>query len=99
ALHRDGSEPGQPKILEIGPKLFGDFLGIIQEWGAETLDLDGGRDVIIERTGKGLSTKYSIQIAAKSEPVPAAVMKQVKNLDEYVAQESDEQKVRAIANV
>ena len=99
ALHVDGDNPSEPQILEVAPGVFGEILNIISEWGADVLELDGGKDIIIERVGKGKLTKYSVQIAAKSQPVPAEVMKKVVNLDEYVAQESAEQAARAIANL
>lgn len=99
ALHVDGDTPNDPQILEVAPGVFGEILNIISEWGADVLDLKGGKDIIIERTGKGKTTKYSVQIAAKSADVPAEVMKKVANLDEYVAQESEEQAKRALANL
>ncbi|WP_374335309.1 hypothetical protein [Methyloversatilis sp.] len=99
ALHLDGATPDVPQILELSPTTFSQFLAIVQEWGSEVLDLTEGKDVIIEKTGKGLETKYSIQIAAKSKPVDSSVMTKVANLDDYVAQESEEQQRRAISNL
>jgi len=98
-LHIDGPTPDVPQILELSPTTFNQFLAIIQEWGGEVLDLENGKDIVIEKSGKGLETKYGIQIAAKSKPVPKEVMSKVANLDEYVAQESEEQQRRAIANL
>lgn len=99
ALHVDGDKPTEVQILELSPNTFAEFLNIVQEWGAEVLDLDGGKDIIIERTGKFLQTKYSLQVAAKSVVVPADTLKKLHNLDEYVAQESEEQAKRALANL
>lgn len=99
ALQISGDTPGDPVILELAPSTFNEILGILQEWGADVLDLQNGKDIIIERNGKGKLTKYAVQIASKSEPVPADVMKRVANLDEYVAQESAEQAARALANL
>lgn len=99
ALHVDGPNPTEPVILELAPTVFEGILNIIMEWGEETLSLDAGKDVIIERSGKGKNTKYSVQIAAKSAPVDPAVMKKITNLDEYVAQESEEQAARALTNL
>lgn len=99
ALQVDGATPNEPAILELSPNTFAEFLNIVTEWGVEVLDLVGGKDIIIERTGKGLQTKYSVQVAAKSADVSADVMKKVVNLDEYVAQESAEQAQRALANL
>lgn len=98
-LHIDGETPEEPQILECAPTVFNEICGIIQEWGADVIDLEKGKDVIIERSGKGLQTKYSVQVAAKSKAVNPSVMKKVANLDEYVAQESEEQSRRALANL
>jgi hypothetical protein len=100
ALVLDGPTPDTPQILELSPTTFNQFLAIMQEWGAEeVMDLATGKDIIIEKTGKGLDTKYTLQIAAKSKPVDPAIMTKVANLDEYVAQESDEQQRRAITSL
>lgn len=89
----------EPAVLALSPKTFDEFLKIIDEWGESVLSLDKGMDIVIERTGKGLQTKYSVTPGAKSEPVDPAVMKKITNLDEFVAQESEEQAKRALANL
>jgi len=99
ALQVDGPTPNDPVILELSPNTFAEYLNIVSEWGVEVLDLKGGMDIIIERTGKGLQTKYSVQPASKSQDVDPGVMKRIVNLDEYVAQESEEQSRRALANL
>lgn len=97
-LELDGDTPNDPQILELAPSAFADVLNIFTEWG-DISDLDEGKDIIIERSGKGIGTRYSVQIAAKSKTVAMDVWKKVANLDEYVAQESEEQAARAISNV
>lgn len=98
ALRVDGENPNEPQILEIPPSVFEGMINIINEWGVEVLDLENGKDFVIERSGKGKNTKYSVQIGAKSSSVDPAVMKKVQNLDEYVAQESEEAAQRALTN-
>ncbi|MGV2866421.1 hypothetical protein [Achromobacter sp. AGC39] len=101
ALHLDGPNPTTPVILEISPRLYDSFLNLTMEWGEEVLSLDAGSDVVIERTGKGLDTKYSITPlpASKSTKVDPSIMTKLNNLDDYVKQESEEQEKRALANV
>lgn len=100
ALHIDSDKPGDPHILELSPNTFAAVLSVIEEWGDKVLSLGAdGMDIIIERTGKGLQTKYSVQIAAKSNAAPADVMKRITDLDEYVKQESLEQEQRALTNL
>jgi hypothetical protein len=97
-LEVDGENPNEPGILELAPTAFNEVLNIFAEWGDIT-DLADGKDIIVERSGKGIGTRYSVQIASKSKPVSLDVWKKVANLDEYVAQESEEQAARAISNV
>ena len=101
ALHTNGPNPGEPVILELAPGTFADFVNILNEWGGEMLDLSKGRDIIIERTGKGKQTKYSVTVAGKETAVPNAteVMKKATDLDKYVRQESEEGMRRALTNV
>ncbi|WP_323016359.1 hypothetical protein [Castellaniella sp.] len=95
-----GADKPTAEILELSPGTFAQVLGIISEWGVdEMLTLEGGRVVMIERTGKGLQTKYVAQAGAKKADVAEAIFKQATNLDEYVKQESAEQERRAIANL
>lgn len=98
AIRTDGETPGEPVILEVPPSVFEGIINIIGEWGTEVIDLTKGKDFVIERSGKNISTKYSVQIASKGKPLDPSVMKQVANLDEYVAQESEEQAIRALTN-
>jgi hypothetical protein len=97
-LEVDGENPNDPGILELAPTAFNEVLNIFAEWGDIT-DLAEGKDIIVERSGKGIGTRYSVQIASKSKPVTTDTWKKVANLDEYVAQESEEQAARAITNV
>lgn len=99
ALHVNGENPSEPVILEVAPTVFEAIIGLIQEWGAEVIDLERGMDIIIERNGKGKLTKYAVQIASKSAKVDPAIMKKITNLDEYVAQESEENATRALTNL
>ena len=99
ALAIDSPNPTDPVILEVAPTVFVAILGIIEEWGIEALSLDKGNDIIIERSGKGLLTKYTVQVAAKSAAVDPSVMKRVTNLDEYVAQENTDAANRALTNL
>lgn len=98
AVQVDGANPTDPVILEIGPTVFESIINIVSEWGADVLDLAKGRDITIERSGKGIGTKYSVQVSPKMTPLDAGIMAKVVNLDEYVAQENEEQALRALTN-
>lgn len=97
-LHLDGPTPTEVQILELAPTAFKSVVDIALEWeeASESIfDEAKGKDILITRTGAGKLTKYSVQVAAKAHPLPAGVMARLHNLDEYVNQESSEQKLRA----
>lgn len=102
AVHLDGTTPNDVQVTDFPPTAFEQVLNIIQEWldaGDSPLDVTKGKDFIITRTGKGIGTKYSVQVAAKTTKLPADILKKLHNLDEYVAQESAEQAARALNSV
>ena len=104
ALNRSaGSEtPNVPVILELSPTTFEKIMELWEMWQAEGIDitaLDSGMDIIINRSGKGLLTKYDVQAAPKSATVNASILKDIHNLDDYVAQESDSERVKALTAV
>lgn len=103
AVQTDGASK-EVVILELSPTAFAQVITVMQEWGDITKLDDGqpsatGRDITIERTGKGLNTKYVVQAGNKATPLPSDVMKKVTNLDAYVAQESDSGKLKALTGI
>lgn len=104
ALHLDGPNPGEVQILEWAPTAFKQFVDIATEWEEAGESVFGsektsGKDILISRTGTGLLTKYAVQVAAKSQPLPAGILSKLHDLDEYVNQESSEQQMRALNSV
>lgn len=98
-LALDGDTPTEPQVLEVSPTVFTAILGLFEEWGEELIDPENGKDIVVTREGSGLSTKYTVQVAAKSQPVPPAALKKIANLDDFVAQESEEVARRALGAV
>ncbi len=94
----DAEKATVPQVLALSPTTFEKVLGMISEYGDIT-DLNDGVDIIIERTGSGMSTRYGVMPAAKSQPVPASVMEQAIDLEEYVAQESEADLRKAINSI
>ena len=91
----DGDKPNEPVIYEVAPTVFGAIVDLIEEWGIEAFK----REIVIERSGKGLSTKYTAQISPKTVEVAPATLGKIHNLAEYVKQESEEQQRRAIGAI
>lgn len=94
-LDLDGDNPNTPVIYEVKRSVFGQLVDLIDEWGAEAFK----REIVINREGKGLNTKYTAQISPKSYDVSPATIAKIHNLDDYVKQESEEQERRALTAV
>lgn len=97
-LHLTGPEPKKVQIMEVGQGVFEDICNLIGEYGDIT-DLENGIDVKIKREGSGLDTSYSVLPAAKSQTVDKAVLKDLQNLDQFVAQENPAGQNKALAAV
>ncbi len=53
-----------PKILEVGTKVFKGILGYYtdaDEYG-NIMELDGGRDIVVTKSGKGMNTDYEVSL-------------------------------------
>lgn len=98
-LHRDGKEPNKPAVYALPASVYEDMFKIIEQYwqdGINALDLDEGVDFIIERTGAGVGTRYSVMPAPKSTAVPKSVTEALVDLDEYVKQESEQELQKAL---
>ncbi|WP_342234561.1 hypothetical protein [Inquilinus sp. OTU3971] len=94
-LDGDASEKEAPSIYQLTPTTFDQVLAVMDEYGDIT-DPKEGTDLVIEKSGKGLNTEYKVMAAAKSQPVPAAALGRLHNLDDFVKAEmtSKEQKAK-----
>lgn len=102
ALHIDGATPTVSEVFEFPPTVFEQFIGLMQLYlleGVNILSLQDGFDISVERTGKGLNTKYTVAAAPKSTAISVDVLTKLTDLDKYVAQENDSNKARAISEV
>ena len=94
-VRSDTEKATTPQVLSLSPTTFDKVLGLINEYGDIT-DLKEGIDLIIERTGSGLSTRYEVMPAAKSQPVAPSILEQAIDLEEFVQQESEGELRKAI---
>lgn len=95
-LALDSEDPHTPQILEIRSTVFEQFINAMEEWGTKILNDEEANIVIVERSGKGLNTKYAVQVSPKTQAVPKSAMSKLNNLDEYVQMESEEQMRKAL---
>jgi len=98
-LALDSDDPGTPQILELGKMAFGQLVDTVDEWGAGLFDPETPQVVVINREGKGLNTKYSVQASPKKHTLPAGVLTKLNDLDEYVKQENEMEQRRALLAV
>lgn len=98
-LALDSEDPNTPQILELTTTAFGQLLEAVEEWAGTMFDVEDAQVFTVTREGKGLNTKYSVQISPKKQAVPKAALAKLPNLDEYVLQESDEQKRKALGAI
>lgn len=95
ALDLEGDSPNTPVVYAIKRGVFSALVDLIEEWGPEVFS----KELVIQRDGKGLNTKYTVQISPKAATVSADVLAKLNNLDDYVKQESEEQQKRALGAI
>lgn len=98
-LALDTAEPATPQILQVGKLAYEAIVELMEDWGGGIFDEAEPMIVVINRSGKGLLTKYSVQISPKKHVLPRGVLDKLNNLDEYVAQESEEGSRKAIGAI
>ena len=69
------------------------------ESGSDMLDVKRGFDVIFNKSGKGLNTKYTANVAPTPTRVPPELLNNLHNLDAYVKQEHEETQQKALTTV
>jgi hypothetical protein len=98
-LALDGEEPNTPKTLEVPKVVFENIVGLMEDWGEAIFDPENPTIISIEKTGKGLGTRYTVQVSPKKHKLPAAALSQIPNLEEAVRAYSDEDIKRALGAV
>ncbi|WP_151708874.1 regulator [Acinetobacter brisouii] len=96
-LALDSDAPNDPQVLSIGKIAFGAILDLLEEWGAAVFDPQNPQVITINREGKGFNTKYTVQVSPRKINMNATeVYGKIHNLDEFVAQENEENMKRAL---
>lgn len=98
-LALDGEDANTPVILEVTKTVFTQILDLCEEWGPAVFDEENPQIITITRDGKGLNTKYAVQVSPKKYAVPKSVYEKLANLDEYVDQANEENERRARAAI
>lgn len=86
-------------VLELPGGAFDDMLGLAFQYASDGINifsLAEGYDVIFNREGTGLKTRYKAMLTPKSTPIEADYMGKATNLSTYVEQEYEEGKTKAL---
>ncbi len=90
----------EPVLLQVPTNVFDQIMTIAAQYasgdGVNIFSMSEGHDVVISKTGTGLSTRYQVLPGTKPSVIPAELLKKARNLREYVEQEHDEGKNRAL---
>jgi hypothetical protein len=98
-LHRTSPDkPNEVQVMEVGQKIFDQLIEFMSEYGDIT-DLKEGMDLIINREGSGMDTRYTVLPAAKHKPVSKDVMAKLLDLDSVVQQENETKLNLALENL
>lgn len=98
----DGNNSTEAEILELPPSVFAAILSRFEsglEEGINIMDPDDGNNLIIEKSGTGLDTKYDVTTSMKSSPLPEGVADNVANLENWAHQEHDAQLQKALSEM
>jgi len=106
-LLRSGSDASEDnvQIMELTPTTFAQVMSIMEEYAEQQdiTDIQTGMNLVIERSGKGLDTKYQVMTTPSSKPVPKATMDKCIDLKAFVEKEffrgEDVKALTAISNM
>lgn len=86
-----------PVVAEVPAGVWENILAFAEENGFGFLiDKDGGHQIIIEKTGAGIATRYSVMPKMAANPVTPATMAGIHDLDAFVDQENEDGRVKAV---
>ena len=98
-LALDTAEQATPQILEVRSTVFKGIIDAIEEWGEQIFSDETPQILVVNREGKGLNTKYTVQVSPKKVKMPSNVLDKLHDLDEYVKQTNEEQERKALGAI
>lgn len=98
----DKGYASEVSILELPSGPFDDVISLAAQYASDGINIfsmDEGYDILFNREGTGLKTKYKAMLAPRSSPIDKSYMTKAANLSDYVQQEYEEAKTKAIAAI
>lgn len=88
---------GKVVVLDLGVGLFNSLIESLGEY-EDLLDPAEGQDIVINREGKGIDTKYTLTVRppSKSEAVLKSQIMEINDLDKFVAEADEENMKKAV---
>jgi gp32 DNA binding protein like len=106
AIYMNGAHANaktDPVLLELPPSVFGMILGIaetyLEDHGINIFDLAEGYDLVVNKTGSGRDTEYTVVAAPKPRAIPANTLEKARDLNAYAQQEYQAGLQKAIASL
>lgn len=85
AVRQDRAGNYKIEVVELASTAFDALINVMDEWGEEILSPKGGMDVVIERSGKGINTKYTVSIPKNGgNDIDDSWTEEVVDLDAFV---------------
>lgn len=104
ALYLNGTHANpkeDPVLLELPQSVLNDILGIMETYmedhNLNIVSLQEGYDLVINKSGSGRDTKYSVTPSPKPRAIDKKVLEKARDLEAYANQEYDEGKQKALA--
>lgn len=97
-----GEYENEVALLELPNGVLDEVVNLAFQFASDGVNIfspEEGFDVIIQREGTGRKTKYKAMLAPKSTPISTDYLSRATNLDEYVQQEYEEGKTKALAAI
>jgi len=106
AIYMNGTHANaktEPVLLELPVSVFNDILGIMENYledhDLNILSLKEGYDLVINKSGSGRETKYTVTPSPKARAIPEDTIKKARDLEAYAKQEYDAGLQKAIASL
>ena len=94
-----GENNNQPVVMALSKTAFEQLMNIIMSWASAVFDSSNPQVISIDRTGTGFDTRYMVTVTPEKFALPAGTLNNLKNLDEYVNQRSEQLAKKATAAI
>jgi len=78
-------DDGKPRFWTMGPMIYNQIMEYLTGKYPDLYQLEGGYDLNVKKTGKGLETKYLVYPEKDPTDVDEGVVKEMLDLEEYVS--------------